>query len=108
MADGEHEIGPDEDVDLAELDLLGLVEVARRAQHDEQGVVVAFELGPLVGDDGVLDGEGVEAELRGERRDFVLVGTVQADPGHAVGLLAEGARRSRPAMPGDATRSPST
>ena len=78
-------------MDLAELDLLGLVEVARRAQDDEQGVAVALELRPLVGDDGVLDGELVQLELRGERGDLVLVRPVEADPGHPVGLLVEGA-----------------
>ena len=59
--------GPDEDVDLAELDLLDVVEVGGRAKDDEQRVAVALELGPLVGDDGVLDGDLVQAELLGHR-----------------------------------------
>jgi hypothetical protein len=35
-------------VDLAELDLLRLVEVARRAQDDEERVAVPLQLGALV------------------------------------------------------------
>ena len=67
VADGDDEVGADEDVDLAELDLLDVVEVARRAQDHEERVAVALELGPLVGDDGVLDGQLVQAELVGDR-----------------------------------------
>ena len=55
--------GADEHVDLAELDLLDVVDVAGGSEHDEQGVVVAFELGALMGDDRVLDGQRVEPEL---------------------------------------------
>ena len=65
MAHGDDEVRPDEEVHLAELDLLGLVEVARRPQHDEERLPVALELGPLVGD-RVLDGELVEVEFRCE------------------------------------------
>jgi hypothetical protein len=57
------EVRADEHVQLAELDLLDLVEVAGGVQHQEQGVVVALELGALVGNDGVLDDELVELEL---------------------------------------------
>ena len=95
VADGDHEVGTDEHVDLAELDLLGLVEVARRAQHDEQRVAVALQLGPLVGDDGVLDGELVELELGGQRGDLVLFRPVQPDPRHPVGLSVQGGVRLR-------------
>ena len=56
VPDGDDEVGPDEDVELAELDLLDVVEVAGGPQDHEQGVAVALELGPLVGDDRVLDG----------------------------------------------------
>ena len=61
-----HEVRADEDVDLAELDLLDVVEVAGGAQHDEQGVAVALQLRPLVGDDGVLDRQLVQPELLGD------------------------------------------
>ena len=62
--------GPDEDVDLAELDLLGVVEIGRGAQHDEQRVAVALQLWPLVGNDRVLDRYLVEAELLGDRQEL--------------------------------------
>ena len=89
VADRQDEVGADEDVHLAELDRLGLVEVARRAQHDEQRVVVSLELRALVGDDRVFDGERVQLELRSERGDFAFVRPVQTDPGHPAGLLVE-------------------
>ncbi|MFD0539276.1 hypothetical protein ACFQY7_41615 [Actinomadura luteofluorescens] len=38
-------------------------------------VVVAFELGALVGVDGVLDGEGVQAEDLGEVGEFAADGS---------------------------------
>ena len=66
MAHGQHERGPDEHVDLAELDLLLLVDVPGWAQHDEEGVVIPFDLRPLVCVDGVLDGQWMELELRRE------------------------------------------
>ena len=80
---------PDEDVQLAELDLLDVVEVAGRPQDHEQRVAVALELRALVGVDRVLDGEFVQVELRGERLQFERVGPVEPDPGHAVGLVAQ-------------------
>ena len=66
MPHREHEVGAHEDVDLAELDLLGVIEVARRSKDDEKRVPVALELRPLVSDDRVLDGELVELERLGE------------------------------------------
>ena len=90
MADGDDEVGSDEHVDLAELDLLGLVEVASRAQNDEQDVAVAFQLGTLVGDDGIFDSEVVELELSRQRGDFVLLRTVQPDPRHPVRSAVQG------------------
>lgn len=52
MADGHHEVRADEDVHFPEFDLLHLVEVAGRAQDDEQRGVVSFEFRSLVGSDG--------------------------------------------------------
>ena len=89
VADGEHEVRADEDVDLAELDLLDVVEVGGGAQHDEQRVAVALELGPLVGDDRVLDRELVQAELLGDRQELRLGRPEQPDPGHRAGLVAQ-------------------
>jgi hypothetical protein len=59
-ADGEHEVAADEDVDLAEVDLFDVVEVAGGAQHDEHGVAVAFQFRRLVRDDRVFDGQFVQ------------------------------------------------
>ncbi len=65
----------DEEVGLAELEIAviegggvagdrGVGGELRRAQDDEQGVAVAFELRPLVGAMGVLDREVVKVEGR--------------------------------------------
>jgi hypothetical protein len=60
VTDGDDEVGADEQVQLPELDLLGLVEVPRRAQVDEEDVAVAFELRALMSLQGVLDGQRVQ------------------------------------------------
>ena len=63
LAHGDDEAGADEDRDLAELDLLALVDVARGAQHDERdAALVGLDLGPQVEALRVLDGELVQAE----------------------------------------------
>jgi hypothetical protein len=79
------ETGPDEQMDLAELDRLGLVDVARGAQHYEECLAVPFELRPLVRRDGVVDGQAVQAELLGRGEQLDVRGLLQADPGHRVG-----------------------
>ena len=107
VAHGEDEGRADEDVDLAELDLLGLVEVPRRAKDDEQRVVVALELRSLVREDCVLDGERVELELRRQATRPRALRAVEADPRHAVGLSAQASYVSVNDS-GDATRTPST
>ena len=83
MADGDDEIGPEEQVHLAELDGLGLVQIAGRLQHHEGDFAVAFELGPLMAFQGVFDGEFVQPE---QVRDVAHLGfgrTVEPDPGHS-------------------------
>ncbi len=67
MPHGQHESRSGEYVQLAEFDLLGLIHVAGRAQHDEQRLPVALQLRPLVSDDGVLHRELVQAKLLGDR-----------------------------------------
>ena len=59
--------------------------------------LVALELGPLVGLDGVLDGERVQPEDVGDLGDLVLGRLVQADPDEVAGLAGpgRGARGSR-------------
>ena len=58
----DHEARAEEDGDLAELDLLALVDVVRGAQDDEPHVVVALELRSQMERLRVLHGELVEAE----------------------------------------------
>lgn len=90
VADGDHEVGSDEDVQLAEVDLLGRVQVAGCAQHHEQGVAVAFQLGSLVSLQRVLDRQRVQVELFGDGQQLGLGRPVQADPRHpAVGAVKQ-------------------
>src|SRR5215207_10591393 len=84
MPDRHNVIGTEEDVQLAEFDLLLLVEVASRTEHGEEQRTVPFQLWTLVGGDCIIDGQWVEVELDGDRRDVVSGGPVQVDPGHAL------------------------
>ena len=65
---------------------LGCVVVARRLQHDEEVAVVQLELGPLVGADGVLDGQLVQAELLAHGLELLVGRLVEPDPHEAVRL----------------------
>ncbi len=89
MAYGDDEVGADEDVQLAERDLLGLVQVTGGAQDDEEGVAVAVGLGPLGADDGVFERQLVQLELLAELDQLPLLRPVEPDPGHGVGHLLE-------------------
>ena len=64
VPDGDHEVRADEDVDLAGLDGVVLVDVPERLEDDEERVAVALDLGALVGVAGVLDRERVQVEGR--------------------------------------------
>ena len=86
VPDGDHEVLAGEDVQLTELHGLGFVEVPGGPEHGEQVVAVAFQLGPLVGRNGVLNGELVKAELRRDGGHFRFGGPVEPDPGHAAML----------------------
>ena len=88
VTDGDHEVRAREHVDLAELDGLGLVEVPGRAQHEEEHVAVALELGSLVGLDRVLHRELVQVELRGDGGELGRVGPVEPDPRDPVAVAA--------------------
>jgi hypothetical protein len=63
---------------LAELDLLGVVPVASCAQHHEQGVAVALQFRALAGGDGVLHRQLVQPELVSRGRQLSLGRSVQA------------------------------
>ena len=93
VPDGDDEVLAGEHVQLAELHGFRLIQVPGRPQHGEEVVVVAFELGALVGRDRVLHGEPVQPELRRDGGHFVLRGPVEADPGHPA-VLGSGSRRS--------------
>ncbi|CAA0370697.1 Uncharacterised protein [Klebsiella oxytoca] len=86
VPDGDHEVLAGKDVQLTELHGLGFVEVAGRPEHGKQVVPVAFQLGPLVGRNGVLNSKLVKAELRGDGGHFRFGRPVEPDPGHAAVL----------------------
>ncbi len=75
---------PEQDEDLAEFDLLLLVEIARRLQHDEERIVVHVELWPLMRREGVLDSELVEVELRRRISELLLGRFVEPEPHETV------------------------
>ena len=83
MAHRDDEVGADEGVDLTELHRFRRVVVRRGAQHDEEGLVVTLELGALVRDDRVLDGEGVEVEDLRDLLELPRRRLRHADPRHA-------------------------
>ena len=87
VPDGDHEVLAGEHVEFAEFHGFGLVQVPRGPQHGEEVVVVAFELGALVGRDGVFHGEPVQPELRCDGGHFDFRRPVQADPRHPAVLV---------------------
>ena len=107
VANGDDEVLADEYVDLAELDLLFLVEVSRGAQHDEERVVVAFQLRSLVGDDRVLDGELVKREFLGHGKKLGFTGSVAAQSSRTLRVPAAGTAPCPEPTPGVSMRRPS-
>ena len=93
VPDGDDEVRADEHVDLAGLHGVLRVDVPERLEHQEQRVVVALELGPLVGVDGVLDGEVVQPEGDRHVLELDLAGFVQAEPDEVPVALRERAER---------------
>lgn len=95
VADGDDEVGAGEDHDLAGGDDLAgrgeflVLDVADRLEHGEQDVAVPLHLGALMGLDGVLDGERVQAEQFGDAGELRLGGFVQAEPDEAAVVLAD-------------------
>ena len=87
VADRDQEVGTDEDHHLADVDQLLRPEVADGLDDEEQRVAVDLELRPLVGADGVLDGELVELELAPDGVELHHGRLDQADPGEASAVL---------------------
>ena len=85
VADGDQELRPEEEHDLADLDELLGAEVARRLDDEEEGVAVDLELRALVGADRVLDGQLVQVELAPDRVELLRRRLDEADPGEAPG-----------------------
>jgi hypothetical protein len=91
---GDHVVRPDEDHDLAGVDDLAgrgqpvVLHVPGGGQHHEQDVVVALELGPLVGVDGVLDGQRVQPVVLGDGAQLVLGRRVEPEPDEAAPVTA--------------------
>lgn len=90
MPYGHHEVGAREDHDLAGVDDLaglgefGVFDVGHRLEDGEQDVAVLLDLRPLVGVDGVLDGDRVQPEQLGDPRELRLGGFVQPQPDEAM------------------------
>ena len=100
VPDGDHEVGAGEDHqlagvhDVADGGELLVLDVAAGLEDGEQGAragarrVVPLQLGPLMGLDGVLDGERMQPEELGESGELGLVRLVQPDPDETAALLA--------------------
>ena len=86
VADGHHEVGPDEHHDFAGLDDLAgqrhrlVLDVVDRLENQEQGVVVALEFGSLMGVHGIFDGQRVQIENFCDRLHLMVVRLMQTEP----------------------------
>lgn len=86
VADCDHEVLADEDHHLAGFDDLArqrhrfVLDVIHGFEHKEQRVVVAIQLGPLVGVHSVFDRQRVQSENVRHFLHLGLVGFVQTDP----------------------------
>ena len=92
VPDGDHEVRPEEQVDLTGLDDLHRVDVDTRPEHHEQDIAVALQLRALVGLDSVLDRQAVQVELLGDRVDLLRGRVHQPDPAEAVAAGRAGAQ----------------
>ncbi len=89
VPDGDDEVLADEHVQLAELDLLDVVEVAGGAQHDEQRRPYRSSFGRWCAMIASSTASGCRSNSVGQRAQLVLVGPVEADPRHPAVLLAQ-------------------
>jgi hypothetical protein len=76
----------DEQMGLTERD--PALDELRRSRHDEQAISILFDLGPLVGLAGVLDGEIVQVELLLHVAEQRQIRLVQPDPDYVSRLAA--------------------
>ncbi len=81
MANRDHVVGADEQMDLAELDLLLRVVVARGPEDDEKRIAVVLELWPLVGVLHVLERKLVQTERISDVLELLRARLLQPDPG---------------------------
>ncbi|GGD26980.1 hypothetical protein GCM10007231_28010 [Nocardioides daphniae] len=106
MPHGDDEVGAGEDVHLAELHPFLPLQVAGRAQHGEEHVAVALDLRPLVGGDGVLDGQVVDPNSAATDRIPAASGRYR--PIHAMPCCARSTSYVVSSDAGSAWRRPST
>ena len=87
VTDVDEEAVADEHLDLAELDLLHVVEVAGRLEHQEDRLVVELQLGHLVGLEGVFDRQRMELEGGADLGELGLGRLEQADPDERLAVV---------------------
>ena len=88
VADADDEVVAHEEVDLAGLHGVVLVDVPERLEDEEEAVLVALELGALVGVEGVLDGQRVQPEGHRHVLELGLGRLEQAHP-HEVAVVGD-------------------
>jgi hypothetical protein len=93
MTDGDHKLGSEEQMYLAQLHDLDRIDVAGRPQDHERRFVIAFQLRSLVRVDGILDGQVVQIELLGNGVDLIGAGSQQPDPTEAAPAAWTAAQR---------------
>ena len=99
LADRDEPALVDERVDLGLVEAPCLGVDAHGMAREEQVGRVVVELGSLVGAEGVLDGELVQAELAGELVELLLGGSAEVDPDRGCRALRGTRTRRRPGSP---------
>lgn len=90
VPDGHDVPRTDEDAELAGLHGVTLVDVPEGAQDDDDRLAEPLDLGPLVGLEGVLDGELVQVEQALDAAHLGVRRIVQADPAEALAVVVDG------------------
>ena len=86
----QHGVWRHEDLDLTEVDLLDVVDVPRRLQHQEQCIVVLFELRSLMGVERIFDHEIMEIDVQPYLFELGLRRIQETSPAERV-VAADGA-----------------